>query len=274
MATPKDILEGKPVRSPLHPALVHLPIGLFPLSVLLDLASWIWSRPEWMLTQAAAVTIGAGTVTGLLASLFGFVDYSEIRDDHPAKKTATLHMVLNLVALTLFGLSFGLRFGDLEAARTPLLPLLVSLAALGILGYSGYLGGTLVYDEGIAVGRHRHGPRLPQATVTVTGTAGSEVAVGAASGLPVGGTLRVDANGTVVVVARTPQGVHAFQEFCPHRYGPLSEGAIDGCIVVCPWHRSKFDVRTGEVTAGPAKIGLRTFRVAERDGKLWLEMPV
>jgi nitrite reductase/ring-hydroxylating ferredoxin subunit len=66
---------------------------------------------------------------------------------------------------------------------------------------------------------------------------------------------------------------YAFQEFCTHRHGPLSEGAFEGTDVICPWHCSKFDVRTGKVTAGPAKIDLRTFRVEEREGKIWIEAP-
>ena len=34
----KDFLEGKPLRHPIHPMLVHFPIGLLLLSFLIDLA--------------------------------------------------------------------------------------------------------------------------------------------------------------------------------------------------------------------------------------------
>jgi nitrite reductase/ring-hydroxylating ferredoxin subunit len=80
-------------------------------------------------------------------------------------------------------------------------------------------------------------------------------------------------NGTTITIARIKGRVYAFQEFCTHRYGPLSEGAFEGNEVICPWHCSKFDVRTGKVTAGPAKVDLRTFGVEERDGKIWIEPP-
>lgn len=273
MSSAKDILEGKPVRSPLHPALVHLPIALFPLSVLLDVASWMWNQPEWFLVRAAFIALAAGIVTGLFAAVFGFVDYTEIRDDHPAKKTATLHMVLNVVAIGLFGLGLGLRWGELDLARTPGIPLLVSLAGLAVLGYSGYLGGHLVYSDGVAVGRHRREPRLPEGTISLNETAGQWGAVAPETALPDGGTLRVNANGVIVTIARTEGRLHGFQEFCTHRYGPLSEGQVKGCEVICPWHRSAFDIRTGKVTSGPAKIDLRTFRVESREGKIWLQMP-
>ena len=34
--------------------------------------------------------------------------------------------------------------------------------------------------------------------------------------------------------------------------GPLADGTLEGYKVECPWHGSKFDVRTGEVTNPPA----------------------
>ena len=39
---------------------------------------------------------------------------------------------------------------------------------------------------------------------------------------------------------------------CRHLRADLAEGSIDadGCLV-CPWHRSKYDVRTGRMTRGP-----------------------
>src|SRR3954469_3226277 len=115
MAALKDVLEGKPLRAPLHPLLVHLPIALLPLGVILDVASWIVQRPELALVRCAFLCLVAGIGTGLLAALFGMVDYTDIRDDHPAKKTATLHLVLNVVALGLFAVSAGLRYSTLDA---------------------------------------------------------------------------------------------------------------------------------------------------------------
>jgi nitrite reductase/ring-hydroxylating ferredoxin subunit len=39
---------------------------------------------------------------------------------------------------------------------------------------------------------------------------------------------------------------------CRHQLADLSAGSIDadGCLV-CPWHRSRYDVRTGEMVEGP-----------------------
>lgn len=270
MPRPKDVIEGKPLRSPLHPALVHLPIALFPLSFILDLASWVSPRPELGLVRGAFIAIAVGIASAVVAAIAGMVDYTTLRDDHPAKKTATLHMLLNLVAVGLFAAGLGLRYGSLALDRTAALPLLISAVALGLLGYSGYLGGDLVYNDGIGVGRHRRRTPLPEKTIELRTSGTAPVTLGSTPLVREGETARFDVNGTVVTLARSNGGLCGFQEFCTHRYGPLSEGKIANGEVVCPWHGSRFNLVTGQVAAGPAKVDLRTFPVEEHDGKVWL----
>lgn len=273
MGAAKNVLLGKPVRSPLHPALVHLPIALFPISLLLDVGSWMCPWSDLYLVRGAFYCLVGGLATGLLAGLFGFIDYSEIRRDHPARKTATLHMVLNLVALALYAVGAAVRWDELEATRTAVWPFFISVIATGVLSYSGYLGGHLVYSDGVGVGRHRHGPELPDQTLDRAAAEGSMVAVAKSAALSEGATLRLNLAGTVVAVVRHEGRVFAFQEFCTHRYGPLSEGGFKNCEVICPWHNSRFDLRTGKVTGGPAKVDLRIFRAEERTGEIWVEVP-
>lgn len=271
MSAIKDMLEGKPLRSPIHPAIVHLPIALFPLALLLDAITWFLTDRAAGLVRAAYYAHMLGIGTALVAALFGFVDYSDIRRDHPARKTATRHLVLNLIAVGLFAVSAWLRRDLAGALRTPVLPLAITTLGVAVLSYAGYLGGRIVYDDGVAVGRHRRRGRPPRATIVASDEA-KRVCVGDESALPDGGTLRARVNGTVITIVRTKAALHAFQEFCTHRYGPLSEGRIDGCEVMCPWHRSRFDIRTGKVTAGPAKVDLKTFKVEVREGRIWIEV--
>lgn len=269
----RNLFEGKPLRSPIHPAVVHLPIALFPLSVLLDVASRVCPCNELYFVRGAFIALVAGLATGLFAAVFGLVDYSDIRADHPAKKTATTHMLLNVVALALFAASAWLRRDALDHMATAYGPLWLSVLALGVLGYSGYLGGHLVYSEGIAVGRHRRQTRTPTRTIEAGASTRGAVAVADATALEDGESLRVDLKGTIIAIVRQGDRYYAFQEFCTHRYGPLSEGRSADCEVTCPWHGSRFDVRTGKVIAGPAKVDLRTFPTTIRDGKIWVEPP-
>jgi len=262
----KNLLQGRSFGHPLHPLLVHLPIGLFALSLILDLATR-FGQPDNRLVQGAAYAIGLGLLAGFAAAITGAADWADIRIDHPARRTANTHMLLNGLALGLYVLNFMLRLLTLDAAAAPWVPLGLSLLGMGLLSYSGYLGGRLVYEDGIGVGRHRRGTASPERTISGQPTAQEpSVVVARAGDVAPGETLRVEVNGVVMAVANLDGQFYAFQEFCTHRYGPLSEGRLTAGQVECPWHRSCFDVRTGKVTQGPAKVDLRTFPVSVVDG--------
>ena len=57
--------------------------------------------------------------------------------------------------------------------------------------------------------------------------------------------LEVYPGGHPVVLVALPDGVFAIDGRCPHRGGPMAEGKLDGCLLRCPWHGFKYDVRTG-----------------------------
>jgi uncharacterized membrane protein/nitrite reductase/ring-hydroxylating ferredoxin subunit len=260
----KDFLEGKPLRHPLHPMLVHFPIGLFILSSLLDLGSLAFpSTPN--LVREAFYAMLLGIIGALIAAVPGLVDYTDIRDDHPGKRTAIAHLTLNLIVVGLYGINLGVRSSTLDALKTPVGPLILSLLGITLLSVSGYLGGRLVYDEGISVGRHKRRTPTPESTLHLT-----RVENGGATFVPVPEaeklgdqeTLRVEIDGEVIAIAKLDGSFYAFQEFCTHRFGPLSEGDFKG-----------FDVRTGKVTNGPAKVDLKTFKVERRDGKICVGVP-
>jgi uncharacterized membrane protein/nitrite reductase/ring-hydroxylating ferredoxin subunit len=269
----KDLLEGKPLRHPIHPMLVHFPIGFFLLSFLIDLASLAYPDVPNLL-RGSFYAMLLGIITALLAAVPGFVDYSDIRRDHPGKRTATSHMTLNLMVVALYGINLWIRSSALSDPKISLLPLLLSIVGIGLLSVSGYLGGRLVYDEGIAVGRHKRHTPTPQETLHLSTRDGTRdggttfVPVPDAERLGNGETLRVEVDKQVMTIARIDNQLYAFQEFCTHRFGPLSEGSFDGFNVQCPWHNSCFDIRTGKVTNGPAKVDLKTFKVEIRDDKV------
>jgi ferredoxin-NADP reductase/nitrite reductase/ring-hydroxylating ferredoxin subunit len=62
----------------------------------------------------------------------------------------------------------------------------------------------------------------------------------------------VQVNGKNVCIANVEGKYYAIGNVCTHEGGPLAEGILEGYEVECPWHNSKFDVRTGEVTNPPA----------------------
>ncbi len=55
---------------------------------------------------------------------------------------------------------------------------------------------------------------------------------------------------------------YAIDDACPHQGAPLSEGALHGCITVCPWHGAEFDVTNGKLLSGPGVRDVDSYRVA------------
>ena len=62
----------------------------------------------------------------------------------------------------------------------------------------------------------------------------------------------VQVDGENICVANIEGKYYAIGSICTHEGGPLADGTLEGYEVECPWHGSKFDVRTGEVTSPPA----------------------
>jgi ferredoxin-NADP reductase/nitrite reductase/ring-hydroxylating ferredoxin subunit len=62
----------------------------------------------------------------------------------------------------------------------------------------------------------------------------------------------VQVGGENICVVNVDGKYYAIGSICTHEGGPLADGTLEGYEVECPWHNSKFDVRTGEVTSPPA----------------------
>jgi len=66
--------------------------------------------------------------------------------------------------------------------------------------------------------------------------------------LPVGTMKAARFDGTGVLVFHLEDGFYATQSTCTHMFAPLVRGKIvDECKIQCPFHRARFDIRTGEV---------------------------
>jgi glycine betaine catabolism B len=75
-------------------------------------------------------------------------------------------------------------------------------------------------------------------------------------------TMKVyDLAGESVCVVNIEGNYYAIGNICTHQGGPLNEGTLEGYIMECPWHGSKFDVRTGIVTEPPAELPAQSYEV-------------
>ena len=95
------------------------------------------------------------------------------------------------------------------------------------------------------------------------------------SDLPPGTMRRVSRGELDILLAHTPDGIVASDDRCPHMSAPLSIGELDGCVVTCPLHEGRFDLRSGGTVQMPTTGGLDadgayypTWSVAGRDPKV------
>jgi len=71
----------------------------------------------------------------------------------------------------------------------------------------------------------------------------------------------VEAGGQKITIFGLGGNLYAIENTCPHRGGPLSEGMMAGDEVICPWHGSRFNAKTGAVITPPAQQGVKSFPV-------------
>jgi 3-phenylpropionate/trans-cinnamate dioxygenase ferredoxin subunit len=78
----------------------------------------------------------------------------------------------------------------------------------------------------------------------------------AVADLPIGTMRRVSRGDLDVLLVHTEDGIYATEDRCPHMSAPLSLGELDGCIIACPLHEGRFDLRSGDPAQMPTTGGL------------------
>jgi nitrite reductase/ring-hydroxylating ferredoxin subunit len=78
----------------------------------------------------------------------------------------------------------------------------------------------------------------------------------------------VDLASERVCIVNVEGNYYAIGNVCTHVGGPLNEGTLEGHEVECPWHGSKFDVRTGEATKPPARQAVPKYEVKVEDNNI------
>jgi uncharacterized membrane protein len=132
---------------PIHPMLIVFPLGLFVTSLAFDLIALLTS--EASLAFAAFYMIGAGVIGGLVAAVFGLIDWLAIPLRTRAKAIGLWHGLGNVVVLGFFILSW---INRREAPQTPqAAALILSLLGVGLSVITGWLGGELVDRLGVGI---------------------------------------------------------------------------------------------------------------------------
>jgi nitrite reductase/ring-hydroxylating ferredoxin subunit len=253
----KNLLHGTWLGHPVHPVLVHVPVGTWVSAGLLDLIPPL--RP------AATVLIGTGVAAAVPASLSGAADWSE--QDVGVRRLGALHAALNGAALGLYAGSLVARKRDRGA-----LGLVLSYAGLGVASGSAAIGGHMSYAQSSGVSH---------ATTAARALTQDWMDLGPLDDLPEGRpALRTGKGGSVAVplaVVRRGARVDVFVGACSHMSGPLHEGTVEdvhgSVCLVCPWHGSAFDLDSGTSRRGPAANGQEKLEVRMDAGRVLARLP-
>jgi glycine betaine catabolism B len=77
--------------------------------------------------------------------------------------------------------------------------------------------------------------------------------------------MAVEVDGEKVCIANVEGKYYAIGNVCTHMGGPLAEGTLEGHVVQCPWHGSRFDITNGKVLRPPAMREEPTYEVKIED---------
>ncbi len=246
----RDVLDGVWLGAPLHPALSDVPVGSWTAALIFDtLDTATGSRS---MRNAADAALAVGVVGGFAAAVVGLSDWRYLRGG--SRRMGVAHALLNAAALDLNITSLVLRArGRRNAGR------LAFLAGYSLAGLGAHLGGELSYGYGLRVNRDVFEGSGPDEFTPVLEE----------SELPDSGMRSVEAGGTQILLSRARDGrICAISNVCNHFSGPLAEGDREGDTVVCPLHKSRFDLCTGEAIDGPAVFPQPRYETRVRDGNI------
>jgi uncharacterized membrane protein len=149
--------KAKLFGHPIHPMLIVLPLGLFIMAVLTDIAYLITDHAAFAVVSYW--NIAGGVVGGLLAAVFGFIDWLAIPGKTRAKSIGLYHGIGNVVVIALFAVSWWTR-QPVEGHLPSLAASVLAIVGVALGAVTGWLGGELVDRLGVGIddGAHLDAP--------------------------------------------------------------------------------------------------------------------
>jgi uncharacterized membrane protein len=159
-------MQARLLGHPIHPMLIVFPLGLLATAVAFDVVGIVRNDSTWY--GISYWMIAAGIIGGLLAAIFGLIDWVGIPPRTRAKRIGLLHGGTNVIVVLLFVISWFMRgsAGNLPSRGAFALSFIgVALALVG-----GWLGGELVDRLSIGVDQGAH----PDAPSSLSGRPATE----------------------------------------------------------------------------------------------------
>jgi nitrite reductase/ring-hydroxylating ferredoxin subunit len=90
---------------------------------------------------------------------------------------------------------------------------------------------------------------------------------------------KISVQGKEILIANVNGSFYTIGNACTHELGDLSAGTLEGNVVTCPRHKSKFDVTTGKVVSPPKMMLFHpkiadepTFNIKTEDNDILIEI--
>jgi uncharacterized membrane protein len=145
--------KAKAFGHPIHPMLIVFPLGLLATGVIFDVLYLVTGNEAFPTVSYWMIT--AGILGGLLAALFGFIDWLSIPDGTRAKSLGLWHGAGNFLIVVLFAISWFLRANRPNYDPNGL-PFILELVGAVLATITGWLGGELVYRLRVGVDHGAH----------------------------------------------------------------------------------------------------------------------
>jgi nitrite reductase/ring-hydroxylating ferredoxin subunit len=108
----------------------------------------------------------------------------------------------------------------------------------------------------------------------------------------VNGVTKATVNGKKIIVSKNNDKYCAIENKCPHLGLPLAKGKVEGGVITCPFHGSKFDLCSGKnvgwvdsvmgmpapswatklIAAGKAPTDVQSFAVSQEGEELFIDV--
>lgn len=92
------------------------------------------------------------------------------------------------------------------------------------------------------------------------------VRVAGVEDVPAGESRSFEVGDERIALCNVDGTFYAIEDVCTHDGSPFGNEELDGCVIECPRHGARFDVRTGAVLRMPAVSPVRTFPVKVEGG--------
>jgi len=90
--------------------------------------------------------------------------------------------------------------------------------------------------------------------------------------IPAGSMKQFYVKDCEVLIINNNSQIFCLDARCTHAGAPLEEGTLNGDVLTCPWHGSKFNITDGSVLKGPAEKNLKKYSVTVRENSVFIEL--